>query len=40
MKIVGISALLVVLWLVVCMPELNNAMESTGANSIVALLHW
>jgi hypothetical protein len=40
MKIVGISALLIVLWLVVCMPELNRAMESAGSSSIIAVLHW
>jgi len=41
MKVIGISALFIVLWLVVCMPQLNNAMEeSPGTSSIVALLHW
>ncbi len=39
MRMIGISILLLVLWLVVCMPEINNALE-TGTSLRVAILHW
>ncbi len=39
MRTIGISILLIVLWLVVCMPELFSALESTGSSLQIAVLH-
>jgi hypothetical protein len=40
MRMIGISILFIVLWLVVCMPELNSALEYTGSSLKIAILHW
>jgi len=40
MRILEISILFILLWLVVCMPELNNALESADASLRIAILHW
>jgi len=37
---IGLSLLFLVLWLVVCMPELNNVMEATGSSLKIAVLYW
>jgi hypothetical protein len=40
MRTLGLSVLLILLWLVVCMPELFSAMDSAEASLQIAVLHW
>lgn len=40
MKLVGISILFIVLWLVVCMPELNSVSQSTKEGFKIYIQFW
>ena len=40
MRLMGIAILLIILWLVVCMPELNSALDSTDEGLRTSALLW
>jgi hypothetical protein len=40
MKTLELSILLIILWFVVCMPELFSSMDPMGSSLQIAVLHW
>jgi len=38
MRLLGIAILLIILWLVVCMPELNSALDSSNEGLRISAL--